>query len=71
MVTGKRVLIFSVKREPLYALWAELVAGDTPPQKKPKKPKKNLNLYRRAKQQMTWIYFIVIEINKSRVIYKM
>lgn len=68
MVTGKRVLIFSVKREPLYALWAELVAGDTPPQKK---TKENLNLDRKAKQQMTWIYFIVIEINKSRVIYKM
>jgi hypothetical protein len=39
MVTGKRVLIFSVKREPLYALWAELVAGDTPPQKKTQKTK--------------------------------
>jgi hypothetical protein len=49
------------------SLWLET----PPPKKKPKKPKKNLNLYRRAKQQMTWIYFIVIEINKSRVIYKM
>lgn len=39
MVTGKRVLIFSVKREPLYALWAELVAGDTPPPKKTQKTK--------------------------------